>query len=277
MWTDLNRPPLDVDVLRRALVCGAGGDPDAFWSCVDVVAETGSTNADLLARPKTPDYPRSVLIAEYQTNGRGRHARPWVSPPRALLTVSAVLDLPGLDLSDIGWLPLLVGVAVVDTLRDVAGVDAELKWPNDVHIDGRKLAGILVEVAATTPVPTVVVGVGLNVTLTEDERPVPTATSLLLEGAEVTDRSVLARALLRALAARWREWQSAGWKVDGLASDYRERCGTLGRKVRAELPGDRELVGIATDIDHEGRVVITPTGESPVAVSAGDITHLRAV
>ncbi|WP_305092228.1 biotin--[acetyl-CoA-carboxylase] ligase [Prescottella sp. R16] len=276
MWTDLNRPPLDADVLRRALVRG-GGDPDAFWSSVDIVAETGSTNADLLARPKGPGYPRSVLIAEYQTAGRGRHARPWVSPPRALLTVSAVLDLPGLDLADIGWLPLLVGVAVVDTLRDVAGVDADLKWPNDVLVDGRKLAGILVEVASTTPVPTVVVGVGLNVTLTADERPVPTATSLLLEDAEVTDRSVLARALLRALAARWRAWEAAGWKVDDLAAAYRERCGTLGRLVRAELPGDRELVGIATGIDHEGRIVITPTGMSPVAVSAGDITHLRAV
>ncbi len=277
MWTDLNRPPLDAGVLRRALVRDAGGDPDAFWSRVDVVTETGSTNADLLATPRDADYPRSVLIAEHQTGGRGRHARPWVSAPRALVTVSAVLDMPGMDLADIGWLPLLAGVAVVDVLRGTAGVDAELKWPNDVLIGGRKVVGILAEVAATAPVPTVVVGIGLNVSLTEDELPVPTATSLLLEDAEVTDRTVLVRAILRELARRHREWEAAGWKVDALAAAYKERCGTLGRRVRAELPGDRELIGTAIDVDVEGRIVIEADGKSPVAVSAGDITHLRAV
>lgn len=277
MWTDLNRPPLDAGVLRRALVRDAGGDPDAFWSRVDVVTETGSTNADLLAAPRDADYPRSVLIAEHQTGGRGRHARPWVSAPRALVTVSAVLDMPGMDLADIGWLPLLAGVAVVDVLRGTAGVDAELKWPNDVLIGGRKVVGILAEVAATAPVPTVVVGIGLNVSLTEDELPVPTATSLLLEDAEVTDRTVLVRAILRELARHHREWEAAGWKVDALAAAYKERCGTLGRRVRAELPGDRELIGTATDVDVEGRIVIEADGKSPVAVSAGDITHLRAV
>ncbi|QCQ92034.1 biotin--[acetyl-CoA-carboxylase] ligase [Rhodococcus sp. SGAir0479] len=277
MWTDLNRPPLDSATLRRALVRDAGGDPDAFWSRVDVVTETGSTNADLLARPHDADYARSVLIAEHQTGGRGRHARRWVSAPRALVTVSAVLDLPGMDLSDIGWLPLLAGIAVVDTLRDVARVDAELKWPNDVLVGGRKVAGILAEVAATAPVPTVVVGIGLNVSLTEDELPVPTATSLALENADTTDRTVLVRAMLRALARLRRDWEAADWGIDDLAAAYRERCGTLGRRVRAELPGDRELVGVATDVDAEGRVVITPEGGSPVAVSAGDITHLRAV
>ena len=277
MWTDLNRPPLDAGVLRRALVRDAGGDPDAFWSRVDVVTETGSTNADLLAAPRDADYPRSVLIAEHQTGGRGRHARPWVSAPRALVTVSAVLDMPGMDLADIGWLPLLAGVAVVDVLRGTAGVDADLKWPNDVVIGGRKVVGILAEVAATAPVPTVVVGIGLNVSLTEDELPVPTATSLLLEDAEVTDRTVLVRAILRELARRHREWEAAGWKVDALAAAYKERCGTLGRRVRAELPGDRELIGTAIDVDVEGRIVIEADGKSPVAVSAGDITHLRAV
>jgi BirA family transcriptional regulator, biotin operon repressor / biotin---[acetyl-CoA-carboxylase] ligase len=112
---------------------------------------------------------------------------------------------------------------------------------------------------------------------TEDELPVPTATSLLLEDAEVTDRTVLVRAILRELARRHREWEAAGWKVDALAAAYKERCGTLGRRVRAELPGDRELIGTAIDVDVEGRIVIEADGKSPVAVSAGDITHLRAV
>ncbi|MFD1813480.1 biotin--[acetyl-CoA-carboxylase] ligase [Rhodococcus gannanensis] len=275
MYTDLNRPPLNADALRTALVSG-GGDPRAFYSSLDVVAETGSTNADLLARSVDSALDRAVLIAEYQDHGRGRHSRSFVAPPRSSVSVSALLRMPGLPLESMGWFPLMTGVAVVDALRSVAEVDATLKWPNDVQIDGKKVAGILAEVAATTPAPAVVIGVGLNVTLTEAELPVPTATSLQLAGATVTDRDILARALLRSLAAQYSAWQADGWRVDGLAADYRDRCGTLGQRVRVELPGDTELIGTATDVDLQGRIVVRPDdGGEPVAVSAGDVTHLR--
>ncbi|MDV7244579.1 MULTISPECIES: biotin--[acetyl-CoA-carboxylase] ligase [Rhodococcus] len=283
MWTDLNRPPLDADALRKALVRGddegsAGGDPRAFWSRLDVVQETGSTNADLLSRAAHADCDRHVLLAEFQGSGRGRHSRAWVSPPQAQIAVSALLTMPGMSVGDMGWLPLLTGVAVVDAVRAVAKVPAELKWPNDVLIDGRKVAGILAEVATTTPDPAVVVGIGINVTLARDELPVPHATSLMLEGAEVTDRNTLVRAVLRAIAGRWQQWHDTNWDVTDLADAYRARCGTLGQRVRAELPGGTELLGIATDIDTEGRVVIAPDGRADtVAVSAGDITHLRPV
>lgn len=273
-----NRPPLDADALRRALVLGAeGGDPNAFWSRLDVVQETGSTNADLLARAAEPGNDRSVLIAEFQGAGRGRHSRTWVSPPQAQIAMSVLLTLPGMDLHDMGWLPLLAGVATVDAIRSVAQVPAELKWPNDVLIDGRKVAGILAEVAATTPEPVVVLGIGINVSLTADELPVPAATSLTLENAAVADRGTLIRALLGELAARWQQWFDAGWSVTDLAAAYRARCGTLGQRVRALLPGDKELVGSATDIDAQGQLVITPDAAAAVAVAAGDITHLRPV
>lgn len=281
MWTDLNRPPLNADALRKALVrSDDGADPQAFWKRLDVVPETGSTNADLLARAAgAPDCDRHVLLAEFQGNGRGRHSRTWVSPPQAQIAMSAVLTMPDLRVADMGWLPLLTGVAVVDVIRSVAKVPAELKWPNDVLIAGRKVAGILAEVAATSPDPTVVVGIGLNVSLTKAELPIPTATSLMLEDSEVTDRDTLVRALLRELADRWRQWHDGGWDITNLAEAYRARCGTLGRRVRAELPGNKELIGRATDIDSQGRVVIALEGRlgESVAVSAGDITHLRAV
>ena len=145
-------------------------------------------------------------------------------------------------------------------------------------IDGRKVAGILAEVSATAPDPAVVVGIGLNVSLTRDELPVEHATSLVLEGTEVSDRDTLVRAVLRAIADRWQQWHDANWDVTGLAEAYRARCGTLGQRVRAELPGGRELIGIATDVDAEGRVVIAPDGQpGTIAVAAGDITHLRPV
>lgn len=270
--TPLVRTPLDTPRLRDTLV---GVDGEGFYTRVDVVEETGSTNADLLAVAATGDD-RRVLLAEFQNGGRGRHSRTWNGVPGAQIIVSVLLRLPGCPLHDLGWLPLLTGIATVDAVRSVAGVPARLKWPNDVLVDGRKLAGILVEVAATAPEPAVVAGIGVNVTLTRDDLPVPTATSLMLEGAEDLDRTRLAEALLTEFGDRIRAWARAGWNTADLAAAYRERCGTLGQQVRAVLPGDTELRGVAVDVDDQGRLVIRPDGNGePIAVAAGDITHLR--
>ncbi|NNH70287.1 biotin--[acetyl-CoA-carboxylase] ligase [Nocardia uniformis] len=264
----MDRAPLDIEQLRRE----TAESPDlGFFTGIDVVESTGSTNADLVARAADPGVDRLVLIAEAQERGRGRHERVWVSPPRAQIAMSVLVRLPGIDPEVLGWLPLLTGVAVVDAVRETAGVDAALKWPNDVLVDGRKLAGILAEVAAAAPDPAVVMGVGLNVSLTEAELPVPHATSLTLLGGKA-DRTQLVLSILREFARRFAAWQAAGWDVTELAAVYRERCATLGVQVRAELPGGEVLTGIATDIDEHGRLLI---GAS--AVSAGDVTHLRAV
>ncbi|NEW41838.1 biotin--[acetyl-CoA-carboxylase] ligase [Nocardia cyriacigeorgica] len=253
--------------MRRSI---AGNAELSFYRGIEVVETTGSTNADLIARAADPQVDRIALLAETQEHGRGRHARVWVSPPRAQISLSVLVRLRGIDPNALGWLPLLTGVAVVDALRTTASVPAMLKWPNDVLIEGRKVAGILAEVAASGADPAVVVGVGVNVSLTEDELPVPNATSLALSGAAATDRTALARSMLTEFARRLTAWQGAGWAVDGLAADYRERCATLGARVRADLPGGRALTGIATDVDAAGRLLI---GDQPV--SAGDVTHLR--
>ncbi|WP_406236642.1 biotin--[acetyl-CoA-carboxylase] ligase [Nocardia sp. NBC_01009] len=264
----MHRPPLDAEQLRRSLT----DLPElSFFSRIDVLESTGSTNADLIARAGEPDADRSVLLAETQEHGRGRHARSWVSPPRAQLSMSLLVRLPGVAPAALGWLPLLTGVVVVDAVRSTSGVAATLKWPNDVLIDGRKVAGILAEVAAGDGAPTVVIGIGLNVSLTEAELPVPHATSLTLAGAADTDRTLLARSLLTEFARRFTAWQDANWATTDLIAAYRERCSTLGARVRAELPGGQTLTGTATDVDATGRLLI---GDQ--AVSAGDVTHLRA-
>ncbi|MFD0365709.1 biotin--[acetyl-CoA-carboxylase] ligase [Nocardia sp. GCM10030253] len=264
----MHRPPLDAEQLRRSLI----ESPElSFFSRIDVLESTGSTNADLIARAGESDADRSVLLAEAQEHGRGRHARTWVSPPRAQISMSVLVRLPGIGPSSLGWLPLLTGVAVVDALRSAAGVAATLKWPNDVLIDGSKVAGILAEVVASGSVPVVVIGIGLNVSLTEAELPVPHATSLTLAGAADTDRTLLVRSLLTEFARRFTAWREADWATTDLIAAYRERCATLGAQVRAELPGGQTLTGIATDIDPTGRLLI---GDQ--AVSAGDVTHLRA-
>ncbi|MET8877931.1 biotin--[acetyl-CoA-carboxylase] ligase [Nocardia sp. NPDC004604] len=264
----MHRPPLDAEQLRRSLI----ELPElSFFSHIDVVESTGSTNADLIARAGDADADRVVLLAETQEQGRGRHARTWISPPRAQIAMSLLVRLRGIEPSALGWLPLLTGVAVVDALRASAGVDANLKWPNDVLIDGRKVAGILAEVASGGGAPAIVVGVGLNVDLTEAELPVPHATSLALAGAKVTDRTELVQSLLAEFARRFTAWRDAGWDTTDLIGVYRDRCATLGALVRAELPGGQTIEGIATDIDTAGRLLI---GDH--AVSAADVTHLRA-
>jgi BirA family biotin operon repressor/biotin-[acetyl-CoA-carboxylase] ligase len=242
--------------------------PPNPWRRIDIVEETGSTNADLLARAAAgEDIDGSVLIAESQTAGRGRHGRTWSTPPGSQVALSAGVGVGAVPSDAWGWLPLLTGVAVVDAVAEVAGVTAGLKWPNDVLVGTGKLAGILAEVAA--PAPVVVVGLGLNVT----EAPDPNATSLSMLDASA-DRTVLAEAFLKHLAARIDSWRAANGVDAALASDYRARSVTIGSRVRALLPGDSAVEGIATDIDDVGRLQID-TGDEVVTVSAGDITHLR--
>src|SRR5215468_535735 len=192
-YSDLDRPPLRGKDLRRALV-----RPDGLWNAVEVKQETGSTNADVAQAARDGAAEGLVVVAERQTSGRGRMGRQWESPARAGLMFSVLLR-PAADtpVSRYGWLPLLAGVAVVEAVRRLGEVDAVLKWPNDVLIDGRKCAGILAE---SVPDRGVVLGIGLNVTMREDELPVPEATSLALAGSACTDRDPLLRALLRELA-----------------------------------------------------------------------------
>lgn len=262
------RTPLDVNLLRNHL-----GEP---WRQLDVVEETGSTNADLLARAAGgEDIAGTVLFAEYQNAGRGRHGRQWSAPARSQLAFSFGVDATGVPAATWGWLPLATGVAVVDAVDEVAGIGAGLKWPNDVLVgppeSAGKLVGILAEVAS--PAPVVVVGLGLNVTMTADEAPDPRAVSLAQLGAAEPglDRNRLAQALLRHLATRIDSWRTGD---PALAADYRARSVTIGSSVRASLPGDRTVDGIAEAVDGLGRLVID-TGTDRVTVSAGDITHLR--
>ncbi|MBB5914839.1 BirA family biotin operon repressor/biotin-[acetyl-CoA-carboxylase] ligase [Nocardia transvalensis] len=264
----MQRPPLDADLLRRSIA----EHPDlSLFSHVDVVESTGSTNADLIARADDPGSDGRVLLAECQVSGRGRHERVFVSPSRAQISLSILVRPRGADPAVLGWVPLLAGVAAVDAVRETTGLRANLKWPNDVLIDGRKVAGILAEAAFGSGTPAIVVGTGLNVSLTEDELPVPHATSLVLAGAEEVDRTALALSMLREFARQYTAWRTANWDITGLAEEYRKRCATLGTEVRAELPGGEVLTGVATDVDDHGRLLIGGR-----AVAAGDVTHLRA-
>ena len=263
-----HRAALDVVRVRHDLV-----GPGRPLTRLDVVETTGSTNADLLARHSAgEDIDGAVLIAEHQSAGRGRNGRAWSTPPRSQIALSVGIAARDVPTTAWGWVPLLTGVAVVEAIRATTGVDANLKWPNDVLVGEGKLAGILAEVAA--PDPVIVVGLGLNVTLTAEEAPDPRATSLLMLGSTMLDRSALLDAVLAELTVRIDRWRYAGGPDATLVADYRRRSVTLGTRVRALLPGDREIIGVATDLDESGQLSID-TGAQTVTVSAGDITHLR--
>ncbi|MEU7559264.1 biotin--[acetyl-CoA-carboxylase] ligase [Streptomyces eurythermus] len=273
-WSDLERPPLNAAALRRGLVRDGG-----LYRDIEVVPRTGSTNSDLVARAAAGGLEEgAVLVAEEQTAARGRLDRRWSAPPRSGLFFSVLLRPREVPVARWGWLPLLTGVAVATGLARAAGVDTALKWPNDLLVtvggEERKAGGILAERAGDDGV---VIGVGINVSLRADELPVPQAGSLALAGAAGTDRDPLLRAVLRALEDWYGRWRAAGGDPSacGLQETYTAGCATLGRTVRAELPGDRSVVGEAVALDGDGRLVIA-TGEGvQEPVGAGDIVHLR--
>ena len=177
----------------------------------------------------------------------------------------------------LGWIGLLGGVAVAEAVARVAVpmTTTALKWPNDLLLGRRKAAGIL---AAGCPDGRVVLGIGLNVSLQEDELPRADATSLLLAGASTLDRALLAAAILDELDTRLRSWRSAAGdpRTSGLRAAYLGRCATVGQQVRAELPGGDELVGRAVGVDTDGALVIDgPAGRRSLA--AADVHHLRPI
>ncbi|MGH3784725.1 MAG: biotin--[acetyl-CoA-carboxylase] ligase [Pseudonocardiaceae bacterium] len=271
VWSDLERPPLRADALRRALLAPAGP-----YAALDVVETVPSTNTVLAAAARQGAPDRTVLVAEHQSAGRGRAARSWVAPARSGLALSVLMRPTTVPQARWSWLPLLVGVALCRTVGTLGEIPVALKWPNDLLLGAhlRKAAGILAEVVPAGPA--VVVGIGLNVTLRPDELPVPEATSLAIEQAACTDRDPLLRALLRELDSDLRQWcQHKGDPItSGLRDAYRKHCATLGEQVRVELPGQPELIGTATDIDTEGRLVVLASGQRR-ALSVGDVTHVR--
>jgi BirA family transcriptional regulator, biotin operon repressor / biotin---[acetyl-CoA-carboxylase] ligase len=247
-----------------------------MWRPIDVVASTGSTNADLLAEAGRGAAEGRVLAAEEQTAGRGRLGRTWTSVPGASLTFSVLLRPAAVPPSRRGWLPLLAGIAVATAVRAVTGVPAVLKWPNDVLVDDRKVAGILAE--QSPDAAAVVIGTGLNVATPPGALPVSPAglpaTSLLAEGATVS-RAGLLLSVLDELERWYRAFLADPDPfAAGLLAAYLPLSATLGQQVEVTLPGGRVMKGTAVEVDADGRLVIG--SEARVPVSAGDVIHLRS-
>lgn len=273
------RAALDLSTVREQL-----GEGAARWPRLDYAEQVGSTN--LVAREDP--QPWRVVLADFQDSGRGRLTRSWQAPPRSSLAVSVVLPLRPRS-SEWGWLPLLVGVAACDALRDVGLVRAGLKWPNDVvaprPADERgqgsagsagsegKVAGVLCESLVTSEGALAVAGAGINIDQHAQELAVPGAVSLRTLGLQVARERVLAAYLAR-LGELVSGWLDGGLDARAIGARYRERCATLGRDVEVSGVDGSIRSGRAVDVDGQGRIVLQ-TKDGRVALAAGDVRHLR--
>lgn len=272
---------------------------DVRWT-----AETGSTNTDALALARDGAGEGIVVVADFQTAGRGRRTRAWVAPPGGSLLTSVLLRPPA---PVAGGVTMTAAVALTEAVEQVAGVTAGLKWPNDLVVGDRKLAGVLAEAdwpaganvsagwrepPAHTRVP-VVVGTGLNVAWPAVLPPelaevADTATALdrLVAGSSGSStggvgaaggdrdrlRADVLTAYLRRLDVRYGELVAGG--TPAILDTWRERSATLGRRVRVDL-GTDDVEGTAVDVTAEGHLVIETLEGERRTLAVGDVVHLR--
>lgn len=237
------------------------------------LAETGSTNQDLLAQAASNQHPEFfTLITEFQTAGRGRLDRKWQADPGSSVMASVLLRPSFKDDSAIGWLSLMMAEAIKTALAEV-GIESKIKWPNDVLVKGQKISGILAE--ANSDLSAVVVGFGINVNQSAQELPTGTATSLLVEGATNLDRDSLLAQTLSSFQQLYLGFVEAG---DAVSSGLRARIigssATIGELVEVSFPDGSSAVGEAIGIDEGGRLQVLSSTKT-LTVSAGDVLHLR--
>ena len=247
-------------------------------SRLESVASTESTNTDLIAAATAnaaewPDF--SVLVTAEQTAGRGRSGREWQAPAGSSLFVSVLLRPSAVPATQFSWLPLIAGLAMSNAISGFAGsTRATVKWPNDVLIADKKVCGVLSELLGD--LSGVVVGAGVNVFQSQEQLPVPTATSLALESIGVGLLDDLLAAFLKNLKRNYEEFIALAGELSGsdLHAAINAACSSIDRDVRVVLPGDQEFFGRAIEIDSLGRLVVQNHAETR-AVSVGDIVHLR--
>lgn len=220
-----------------------------------MIEETTSTQSDLVQQFKSG----KVLVAEYQSAGRGRLDRKFIVPPRKGLTFSFCVEAT----NDFGWIPLLTGLAVAQGINSYLNSDlVKIKWPNDLLIDEKKLGGILSEKSETG----VVVGVGINIFQTQTELPISDATSLtnVVRNMEI-DRSELLSRILDRIGEVLAD-------LGKFKNEYREFCSTIGKSVMVTLPTGQVIEDLAIGISTDGALILKSR-----EITVGDTVHLRNI
>ncbi len=276
---DRSREPLSPASVARLPEAGCA------MSRVEVVRESPSTNSALLEaiQGAPQDWPHlSAYVADHQSAGRGRSGRVWDTPAGVALTVSFVLRPSGIGRGAWGWAPLVVGLALTRALR-ACGVDAWVKWPNDIVVEAgddaiagwerwRKCVGILCEVVPGQDA--IIAGIGINVSQDQSELPVPHAASLRTLGASTLDRVTLLHTIATELDVVMRAWEGADDDTS-ISADVADVCASIGWDVTVDVPNGSPLSGTVHGLSPEGGLVlVTKTGDSRT-VLAGDVRVRR--
>jgi BirA family transcriptional regulator, biotin operon repressor / biotin---[acetyl-CoA-carboxylase] ligase len=277
----LPSPPLNLDGIRSTLAT------ESLGHALYLHQELPSTSKEALSLAQNGAAHGTVVLAESQSGGYGRHGRAWFSPPGLNIYCSVIVRGMGqhLSLSQwLSWVPLVSALAVAEATYQIAAVSLSLKWPNDLLLHERKVGGILCESSfATTNDPVVVIGIGLNVNIPpvsfpEELRPI--AASLMEVSSRPIDRNRLVAQLLLELEQCLGELRSSG--PVRLRQAYTARCATLGRRVRALVTNDQPIVGTAEALSADGALQIRTLSPHPrsqpmplIDVRAADVVHLR--
>jgi BirA family biotin operon repressor/biotin-[acetyl-CoA-carboxylase] ligase len=231
-----------------------------YWrvSVVDVTASTQTDLATLVRSGKAKAG--DVIAANYQSAGRGRLSRTFEAPKNSALLFSFYIQ-PLRKKEDWGWIALIAGASVAQVLDKVK---ASVKWPNDVLVNERKISGLIAEIVGDG----VVIGIGINVGMSLEELPVPTATSLAIEGVRDTDRNEILANVLAQFETNFTRWDEGD---DSIAQIYASLSSPLGTKVQIHDPNDEIEKGLAVAISPRGELIL----DSGSHVQAGDVVHLR--
>jgi BirA family biotin operon repressor/biotin-[acetyl-CoA-carboxylase] ligase len=253
--TDTPRPALEKSLISEKI--------SQYWR-VSVVEVTGSTQDDLAARVLRNEVQSGeVLVTDFQSAGRGRLDRSFEAPKSSALLFSMYIK-PQRDKSEWSFLPILAGLVTTLTFSELdPSVSPQLKWPNDILIGDKKVAGIIAQLTSDG----VILGIGINVGMSPDELPVPHATSLSIEGFATLNRNLLLASYLNTFEEMLLRWEDG----EDIRHLYRERSATLGRKIQADLPGGGSRTGLAQDISLVGELIL----EDGQRITVGDIVHLR--
>ena len=253
MGIDAPRAPLDQSRITAAL--------SRYWR-VSVVDLTASTQDDLAEKIFAGDGKSGdVIVANYQSAGRGRLDRSFLAPPSTALLFSIYLN-PKRSRDDWGFIPLLAGFSIAHTLGKI-GANVSIKWPNDLLIDEKKVGGII----STAVGQGVIIGIGINTSTTTAELPVENATSLALAGVTKLDRNFLLPLLLNAFEMDFTQWDQG----ESFLEKYSLLSGTQGREVVIAGPSESTIRSRAISFDEQGRLHL----EDGQIVTVGDVVHLR--
>ena len=253
MGMDMPRAPLDPSQIAATL--------SHYWR-VSVVDLTTSTQEDLAEKINSGDaHSGDVIVANFQSAGRGLLDRTFSAPASTALLFSLYLT-PQKSRTEWGFLPLLAGISIAETLNKVnAGIS--IKWPNDLLINEKKVGGII----STVHGEGVIIGIGINVSMSAQELPLESATSLGLAGVSNLDRNLLLSMILNSLESDFSHWDLG----ESFLDRYLDLSATILSNVRIELPGGREILATAISIDEQGRLNL----DDGQVVSVGDVIHLR--